>query len=226
MFSCRSVTRVHTPLTATLHGSYNFWWIVEFFACCTVGAVDWLRLAGSTSSGCPTSCWAAWRTRCLTGRCSRSYRVWRKYSSWRSANCRTNASNWRTSSKVRLGIVVYCNRMSIWSSRLTDNIPADSGFMLTDRHLPMAKQKLNWGKENRTLSPLWRNLKFYIRRRFIFRTGVWYKTIRILYNDSYTAKRGDISHSCMESYDVEAQLLEIFLRDWSHIFSFSLIGFG
>ena len=30
-------------------------------------------------------------------------------------------------------------------------------------------------------SDIWRNLKFHIRRRFIFRTGVWYKTIRIYY---------------------------------------------
>ena len=44
--------------------------------------------------------------------------------------------------------------------------------MLADRHLPMAKKKLNWGKENHALSPIWQNLKFHIRRRFIFRTGL------------------------------------------------------
>ena len=60
------------------------------------------------------------------------------------------------------------------------------GFTLSDRHSPMAKQKFNWREDNHTLSPIWRNLKFHIRRRFIFRTGVRYKTICILYNDSYT----------------------------------------
>ena len=43
---------------------------------------------------------------------------------------------------------------------------------LTDWHFPMAKKKIFRRKENHALSPIWRNLKFHVRRRFIFRTGL------------------------------------------------------
>ena len=66
---------------------------------------------------------------------------------------------------------------------------------ITDRHSPTAKINLNWRKENHTLCvPIWQNLKFHIRRRFIFHIGVRYKTIRIIYTLS------EMWHSCMESY--------------------------
>ena len=66
---------------------------------------------------------------------------------------------------------------------------------VTDRHSLTAKINLNWRKENHTLCvPIWRNLKFHIRRRFIFHIGVRYKTIRIIYTLS------EMWDSCMESY--------------------------
>ena len=39
---------------------------------------------------------------------------------------------------------------------LRHNNAEHPGFTLSDRHSPMAKQKLNWRKENSTLSPIWR----------------------------------------------------------------------
>ena len=79
----------------------------------------------------------------------------------------------------------------------------------------MAKNKLNWQKENDTLSPMWQNLKFHmIRQRFIFRTGV----------------RGGISRSYMESYIVEAQLfykfIWPFLKIWLNGIYFILAKFA
>ena len=53
-----------------------------------------------------------------------------------------------------------------------------TGFTLTDCHSPMAINKFNWRKENRTLSPIWRNLKFHmVYDEDLFPVnGVGYKT--------------------------------------------------
>ena len=59
-----------------------------------------------------------------------------------------------------------------------------SGFTLTDRHSPMAKKTLIGRKKITHFCQFGKILNSTYDEDF--RTGVWYETIRILYNDSYT----------------------------------------